>query len=96
MPTQRTVLNDLSAMCDAARELTATAERRDMRQTARQTRHIARYLDATRTVLVQEGADYLDVALAIRETCAARLAAHAAWIGMCDRREPKDTANAHA
>lgn len=88
MPTQRTVLRDLSTLCEAARELTVTAHQRTLRATAEQTDHIAHYLDATRTVLVQEGASYLDVALAIRDTCADRLAAHAVWIGKCADRDP--------
>lgn len=88
MTSTRTTLRHLSNLYNAARNLTTVAERRDMRQTAKQTDRIAKQLDATRTILVQEGDSYQDVALAYLDTCADRLIAHAALIGRCADREP--------
>lgn len=82
------LLADLSMLLEAARELAEQAGECDMPTTGRQVRHLANQLDATRTILVQEGETYVPTAIAYQDTCADRLAAHAAWIGQNVRRAP--------
>jgi len=83
------LLSGLTMLLEAARELSELAVDRDMPSTARQVRHLAIQLDATRTTLVQEGDTYTPTALAYLDACADRLAAHAAWIGQNVRRAPQ-------
>lgn len=83
------LLADLTVLVESARELTELALECDMPATGRQVRHLANQLDATRTILVQEGETYVPAALAYLDACADRLAAHAAWIGQNVRRAPQ-------
>lgn len=77
----RTVVNHLTTLVDATRDLCVEAKALGLRDTAKSLHDAARTLDGARTRLVEDGPEYLDAARAFINAAERMLTDRAVYIG---------------